>query len=263
VPFQFAFSAGAVSVQTSRDGSSVTPYLQRAANTVELVSRASVGGKQEAPSATGQDAPPPSSATNASAPTAGGAEPQFPAPETRGCGRDAKSPDFVANWTFVVLTFFSMSLYLGSVNLQVEAVDPGSSDTKGFVSAFSWIAPLGALFAPAIGVVIDKLGFAAAFWIVIALGAVHNACAAVPWLPLQVVTFLTYTLSQVSSAFRGSNSPGVGLFEFSALSLPCLWKVGGMEFLTHGVCGCRVGVVCSAGGHVCLHVRIHWLQVWL
>lgn len=116
-----------------------------------------------------------------------------------GCLQQSSTSDYILNAAFTCLTFWCVSVYLGSVNLQLEEIDgPPVNEGKidRYTSAFSWIAPIGALFSPVIGMIIDKYGFGAAYVAVVIVGHVHAVFALIPSIPAQIITFFAYTISQ-------------------------------------------------------------------
>ena len=120
-----------------------------------------------------------------------------------GCLQQSSTSDYILNAAFTCLTFWCVSVYLGSVNLQLEEIDgPPVNEGKidRYTSAFSWIAPIGALFSPVIGMIIDKYGFGAAYVAVVIVGHVHAVFALIPSIPAQIITFFAYTISQVRCA---------------------------------------------------------------
>jgi len=113
---------------------------------------------------------------------------------------------FAQPW-LVILTvwfcvmYFRLVFYLGSVDLQLRAMlavpeAEGADAVEPWLETLGWIAPLGALFAPAMGWIQDRRGSAAAFFVVQVLGILHQILLMIPVVQLQPISFLLYTCQQ-------------------------------------------------------------------
>lgn len=111
-----------------------------------------------------------------------------------------RRPWFVALIAWMSVQYLRLVFYLGSTDLQLRdiALQQGLTvqDAEQLLPVLGWIAPLGALAAPAAGIVQDRYGITWALLACQGLGIVHAALSMVPVLGVQPVAFLAYTWQQ-------------------------------------------------------------------
>lgn len=118
-----------------------------------------------------------------------------------------------------------LQYYIGTAAAQLLGL---GDDNFLYTTLLVCIVPLGALGTPVFGWLMSSRGFGMTFFVINAMGMITNGLAAIPLLPLQVVTFVIWGLYRVLlfSAVYALVAYAFAFRHFGKLSGLCLCVCG-------------------------------------
>lgn len=140
-----------------------------------------------------------------------------------------RSAEYLAYLAFFIACIIRFNYYISSVGSQLDAM--GQTEDATYSTAFGLILPCGLFFNLGLGWALDRYGPVLGLTFVWLLAVLLSALSMVPVLPLQVVTFIVFTL------FRGLNFCVMTVFISAVFSFQPLGSLVGMLTAVAGVIG--------------------------
>lgn len=139
-----------------------------------------------------------------------------------------RTPEFWFIYTFCIIMMFRSNQFLGTAGQFLKSLDDEAHNNL-YTKFLATIVPLGFIFVPVISYFLDRCGFAASAYMVVALGLLYGGLSMVPILQVQVGTAFAFTF------YRAALFSFVGAYVAKVFGPASVGRITGILYTTTAV----------------------------